>query len=374
MGGANDVGRQQITIYPYQDLTSINGDQILYGLFSQGAYNVQIELEDGAEGGSLGADNIGFIIKKGSTFMFEETVSDAVSATERTVLIKAVLEEDGYLRYSRENFISKAELWSNNAVFTDSSFLFLYATWSYDLENPTNRYVEFGIAGEASYASILAQSEHERNVIICKILNQQYFVDTYASGGDLSLGHYRISYEPKENRDYMNMLKTSLNQYLVEFDGDGEHAYVKIGEVLAGDTLVKNSSSLQITPPGQLAGSHSDSFQVDVLRHRYGNEDNTTMGPVIEWESFLFASPSNVVDWVWENDTSITRDMITTYLNGKRLDTTDPGYTILILVRAWNTITSPPVMWPNWCYIPNPLVPRVGTVESTTRVSLPIYD
>jgi hypothetical protein len=373
MGYAVDLGKQQITIYPYQDLTSINGDQILLNLFTQGVHECEVQLVDGNDLGApvgMTSDEIGILLKKGTTFLFESEVTDTTltPVEVRPIVVKFVLNEDTFL--DGENYLAKATIWKNDSSFTNAEFLFVYAQWSYELDIPANRYAKFFLGTDASYETIRTDGV---SIILCKILNHQHFVTHYDSGLDLELGHYQISYETKEDRNYLNLLKETLNQFIVEFDGDGENITVKAGTVVAGNTVLKKTSSTIAAPAAAVGGTSTD-FQVDVLRYRYGNEDNTTMTPVLEWESFIFARPSNWASWVWTDAATITEDMITTYLNGKRLDVTDAGYNVLYLVRSWSVIGATSVMWPGWCYIPTATTPRVGAVETTTRLSVPIYD
>jgi len=361
MGASDDLGKQQISIYPYQDLTSINGDQILLKLFSQGMYEAEVTVTE------EDATHIDITIKKGTTFVFESVVADLVEGVDRPIIVKVVLDED--VNWDGTTYLTKEVIWSTDPTYAAAEFLFLYATWDYSIAVPANRYAVFHLGTDANYAAIKGNAA---NVIICKILNHQHFVGEYPLG-DLSLGHYSISYETKENRNYINQLKDSLNIFPVEFDGDGEHITVTTGTVITGNTVITNTST-SVAPPAALVptiGVPSDYFQIDVLRYKYGNEDPDLMVPELAWESFLFAKPDPEVAWDWADNTSITQDMIKGYLHGKRLDVVDTGYNILYLVRKNSIITT--VMWPEWCYIPSPLIPRIGEVETTTRLSVPIY-
>jgi len=60
-----NLGNQQVTVHPYQELLSLNANKTFLGIIPSGVYTAQVEIQDGIT-------DVKFIIKKGTTFIFSK--------------------------------------------------------------------------------------------------------------------------------------------------------------------------------------------------------------------------------------------------------------------------------------------------------------
>jgi hypothetical protein len=357
MGATNiNLGRQQVTVTPYQDLTSVNADQIISGIIRQGVYNSTVAIDSDVS-------NVYFNIAAGSTFVFERSWQDL--AGTRNLVGKSVLGDIA------EITISQATL----STYTSASGkLLLTADWDYNLNDQSSIYVNFTVDIGENLSNIIADGK----LVVCSILGHNLFI-----GNNPTV--YRIGYDSQYNRNVLNNLNTKSNTFQVFFHGTG--AYVHIGlpsvalngtnpvDVLTptvawvSDKLVYLPQTKIIAPPAIL-GTLGSAYQIDTLRfvpdETLGVEQSAGLNLV--WYTTTKAAPGS--PWTFSDRDSITQDALIAYLSGHRTEVIDSGHTILILVRDASCGV---YMWPQWCYVLDSSVPQIGESRLSVRTKLPIY-
>lgn len=363
-------GAQQITIYPYQEITSLNANQILYGVLQPGVSNIEVSLYSPSSNAFIGIQ-----IKKGATFIFEQELPEG--GVTRKFLVKCVLEDDVNL----ESF-DKASFWG--ATY-DVAQLYLYANLNYDLSSSDMRYADFSIATDK-------QTIYDANdLIVATLLNQKYFTKKFAANPaniDLALQQYRVSYQDQANSNIFPSLYKESIQFRPIIDGEMRSVTIPGGSFLAGNTLAEIATQTVQLPAKVTtypSGTTNDYFQVDVLRLKINKAVPRT--PTFEWESTLLAKPTSG-DWTWTTSYSWTEAKLTTYLSSKALDLKDSGHILLILVRPnWaEVITDYTNRYSDWaeagfnkifpaiCVIPKKDMLRIDEQDLHSRFKLPVYD
>ena len=371
-----DNGKQQVTIYPYQDLTSVEGNQILYGFMLPGVYEAELELVNGSIGIGLTTDQIGVFIKAGTTCVFERSYTDPSNNVTKIFVAKVVLQDDALIS------ASKSIIWNSGSPFYLTEKLVVYADWQYDLLKQEERFAGFFLGTEEDIPTL----QSEQKLILGVFLNHQYFVTqagTYPPGTNdfvgLDVNQYHLHYEQQPNRRLLRRLQTQSDMYDIEFDGTGTSIAVGPMKVFCSDTMlsIPRTSTYIPTrvatlPAGKTA---ADVYQIDVLRLK---QDEETQAVGLEWQSFVKDNP--VPAWDFSISSTFTESQIINFIAGVELGLVDPGYVVLIAVRACSDVPiSDPghttsKIWPQLCYIPDYYVPRIATVEKFTRWKLPIQE
>ncbi|HNQ20542.1 MAG TPA: hypothetical protein PKI46_05725, partial [Bacteroidales bacterium] len=324
-----NLGNQQVNIHPYQELTSLNANKLLLGLFNPGVYYSDIEI-------SSDATTVTFTIKKNTTFMFKKSYNG------HELVSKLTLQDDANVTVAKDTL---------NSWTTDTAII-LIATWSYDQEDSLNIYASFKIAPYTS--SNITQIETEQDIILAIILNHQAYLD---NGSDAS--QYKISNQEEKYRNVMYNIFETASNYPITYGHSGISITIGEGNSILGDTYIFNSSTLEasiangIWPEPVETLTPADYMQIDVLRIKTEKSDSESNTPYLQWESFLKEKPmaSSIkefidgFDFVWE----------------------DIGYTLLIAVRDRSPLTSNTEIWPEDCYIINPFMPQLGIPETLSR-------
>lgn len=389
----DDLGRQQVTIYPYQDLTSLNGNQMLLSLYHQGAHNVGLRVVDTPIAEDPGGSFISagsapdyltrltaqfdVVVEAGTTLFFEKTIADYMDPNEpnRPAIVKVVLYEDTYCTV--DTHLVKSQYYRKIGI--TSTFLFVYAEWDFDISSSTNNYARFSVGLGDNYSTIATEmipgTNNYRYVILGKLLNNPLGADII--DGDVS--KFSVSYEPGLGRDWFTKTESVLNNFLITFAGDGLTIDVSTAEMWVNTTYTTPVAAVGILPPAALTAP-AGAYQIDVLGYKYSSEDPATLDGRLVWTSFSFAdNPSwdptgNGTGWYAENHTVRTQAELKTYLHDKRFELVDDQYVVLFLVRyiAGIPAVGSEVMWPDWCVVPNSLVPRIGTVSRYSKVNIPV--
>lgn len=369
-----DLGKQQVSIYPYQDLTSLNGNQILYELYHQGAHNVRCEVRPWS------TSQFDIYIKAGTVIFFEKMISDYMDPELplRPAIIKVVISEDTPISEPGTH-LEKLDLYNN------AEFLYVYAVWTFSIETDAEKYAQFFINKDpAQYELDKADPD---KVILAKFLN---IPATFTPPGTMTdIQQIAISYEPKEYREPWLRAEKVLDNFLVEFEGDGSGVVVTPGDMIVGGSYVYSTKTPSPIAPPVLSTNVAlgDLYQIDVLGyHGYTYSDPVIQAPRFSWQSFTFSEDSG---WAWSDtihstgdeygtDPLISQDQLKAYLHGKKLAITDDQYVILFLIRkisgTYPSQTISNKMWPDWCIIPDALTPRVGTVNRYSVVNIPVID
>ena len=368
---SNNIGNQQVTIFPYQDLTSYNANQILYGLIGNGFFEGSVSVVDGGVlGGSYTSAQVVFIVSSGSTFTFVRTYS--IGTQTKKFVGKVVLDDHAYIP------ITKSILWKSSGYMVANSII-LSADWNYDLENPAERYIHFEILTDAQKPECLTNGK----LILAEFFNHQYLVQNCGTEEPnypaVSVSAYQRYYPEFQDqpRRIFKRLEEQSKRLPVTFSYDGNKILVGPGVVWCSDMLLyvqtpmeSPSIPLQTTiPDGHTANEY---YQIDILRLMY-DEDTST--PMLKWDSFLKDKPSP--EWNFGDISNIPQSTLISYISGIEYALYNSGLIVLIGVReCWNIPTSEPTstkLWPGQCYIPDFYIPQIGSPEYFSRFKLPVY-
>jgi len=368
-----NLGKQQITIYPYQEITSVNANQILYNLVRPGVSNVKVEVYSPLE-----PSQFGIKIYAGATMIFEQNLTE--NGVNRKFLVKCVLEDD----VTVETF-TKSQYWGNT---TAAEVLYVYADLNYDL-NSDARYAKFGIAAEKD---VILDGQ---NLILATLLNHQYYVKEYNSipekKPDLSLNYYYVSYQDQLNGDVLPKLYDASTSFTPVFQGNLTDVVVPAGVFIAGNTIVSMAQTT-VQPPAKITSfpvgkTADDMYQIDILRLKVTKSSPRVAG--VAWESMVLDKPTPTEQWVWSAAYGWTESKLLGYLTEKNLTLQDSGHILLILVRASNAIVfegaTKEAQYPTWatvgfnkihpsiCYIPKSSILRIDEQDLHSRMKVPSY-
>jgi len=338
----NNNGSQQVTTSPKQELTSLNANKILFGLFDYGVYSSELEI-------STVGENALFTIKEGTTFIFEK--EDPVYAT--TMVSKIRLQEDAAVN------VPTVELYSG--IFFTAPAIMLVASWKYNVQDHITVFAKFHVLPYTP--AVLAEVALNKDVILAVAVNHQEAI------ANNDTAYYKISYQNQFQRNLMQNIGEINAGFPISFGHDIADSYLQTitvgeGSCILGDTYISNPTPLVCKvgtnwPTPVLPSPGAGYYQIDVLRmktEREGSADNT---PYLEWVSFLKASG--------------TIPVIKSFLNGYNFTFTDIGYNLLFAVRNYTGLLSTTNIWPSECLISNPFMPQLGIPETSTRFKLPVY-
>jgi len=330
-----NLGNQQVTVHPYQELLSLNANKTFLGIIPSGVYTAQVEIQDGIT-------DVKFIIKKGTTFIFSKFDQEHNSK----MLGKITLQDDA------EIIVSKASLLG---LATDA--LLIVASWEYSINDATNIYTNLRVMPYD--ASNIADIESYQDLIIAVILNHNEFV---ANGGNPA--YYRISYQEQSNRNvFLNVFSVG-NNFPITFGHSGESILVGTGSLVLEDTVIYNKNTLTASiangnwPTPVSTVTPNNYYQIDVLRLKVESPTNTTKVPYLGWESFLKEKPM------------IDKE---SFIDGYNFVWKDKGYTLLIAIRDRGALLSTTPIFPQDCIIINPFTPRIEVPETSSRFKFPVY-
>ena len=229
-GSTINNGQQQVSIYPYQQLSSVYGNALYYGNLNPGVYSTEVVI-------TFGASDVVFTIKAGTTLIFQRQAIDPIDNTKNDNLIgKIVLKSDATVPSTGAYPKTGASgLWTS-APYTQSSALYIVADWEYSISTPSLIYANFTLATDSTINSIkAADGTFTHKLIIATILNQQYY---YINNGSNDPSFYHISYDFQVNRDVFKKEYIKNNRYRVDFDGQGRGVYINAGHAIVGGNVL----------------------------------------------------------------------------------------------------------------------------------------
>ncbi len=337
-----DNGLQQINIHSYQELTSLNANKLLLGMFEHGVYNAEVVLTEDPVDAHIN-------ILKGSTFLFEKTYES------QKLVSKILLQDDAELLVPLDSL----------RLYADVTAFIVLASWSYNLINTANKYMSFQIVPYTT--ANLSEIETKEDLVVAVLLNHQIFLDN----GGTSVSYYRVSYQ---NQKYRNVMKNTFNHmsnFPITFSQDltTDAVTINVGEghCILGDTYIHNKATLDanivngIWPIPIDTGSPETYNQIDVLRLKTERNDSGVNTPYLQWESFLKEKPVGGYNTVEE------------FIDGFDFVFEDIGYNLMFVVRDRNGLEATTRIWPNQSLIVNPLTPQVGIPETFSRFKIPVY-
>lgn len=399
-GSSTNNGGQQVSIYPFQALKSVLGNEIIHGLFDEGVFNATVNVSDSGS-------NINFNIGSGTTLMFKRTYSG------QTFIGKTVLTSLATIT------LSKTQLWTTGSGsggnYYNSNKLYIVADWSYDVADPTTIYVVFsleydngtpGIGG--SIGPIRAyDGTTNHKLIVATILNNAGATTLYVANNanvlyipNTNVSSLHISYDIQRNRNVIKREEAQNNSFTIDFNGVGTSVTVNIGKSFISGSFNYLPSSISISPPAALAtyltskttgivattGSLTANnwVQVDVLRLK--KPENVSATASMVWESSLFpltlVSPY-IAGWP---QPPLNYNDILTFLSGIEMPLVGHGKTLLISVRNFASVQALSLIWPENCIIFNEQIYLDGsnstqadpvfvqdTVKYHDRFKVPVY-
>lgn len=412
------VGQQQVTIYPFEPLASVYGNELLYGVLQPGVYAPTVNgagqpivvIGNGANG--TDPSKVQFTIKSGSTFIFQRSSPDPVnpSLPFTQFIGKVVLTSD-----DSTISVNKVDLWHNTGSYISAQTLYVVATWQYIPGNSTNINATFSLLNDQSMIALKQNDGGFSHIlVIATILNQPYFINQYnLSPGNVNsfpLSNYHIVHDYQKGRNVFNRLNANNDSFIVDFDPNGRGVYVESGNIIVADGFLPWTPTFdQIisvggTFPGRLAtsgpgyaistppaglqfytsnvvtnaqidvvatGTQSSYYQIDMLRFK--SDENTHITNMY-WESFL--KPAGSLDFT--NYTMTTAQLLA-YLSQYQFPVMGDGLTLLVSVRPRSNVTLPDnslnVLWPESCIYPkHSIIPIIGTVKNHSRFKIPVWN
>jgi len=363
-------GNQQVSIFPYQDLSSVYGNMLFYGLFDPGVYFSSLSVRNNGS-------TFDVVIGAGTTMMFKRQTPQ-----NDYILGKIVLTSEATIT------VVKEECWFLNASLSNSSRIYIVADWDYDLLEQNNKYVDFSLHTDTDISTIKADNgTTSHKLIIGSLLNQLYFQgDDYTK----NVANYHISYDEQTNRNLIKKLANRNNQFLLDFSSTGRGIKLAAGTSMISDTLISlPASGSYLLPPVAVTsyvsnrvnntvtaiteGNQGNFYQIDFLRLV---KDEQTGATGIRWESFV-KTKSTVIDFSLSS--AITQNQLIEELKNTEFDLTDEGLTLLISVRPRAGVPlvdgDNNLIWPEHCLVMEnvPSLSNTGSPSLYSRMRLPVY-
>jgi hypothetical protein len=374
VNNASYPGQIDVTIYPYQDVASIDADQILLDIVPPGVMSAQIS-------NTISGSALLTTIHAGTSFAFKKSFTTTSSPIyTREFIVKMIITDDIVLSNSLSSFVA----------LTDES-LVLIAAWDWEdtYTSGTNKYPTFIIKG-SSDATVYTSYLQFGDLILCEFLDHaQVKGGTYA---------YPIAYQniygrsassatlSKDYRSTFQRLHNSSNQFNIQFGKQYETyvgpvyktpLYCVTGYGMIRDTAFSIDESttgnvvpLETVPADQLGAG---TYQVDVLRIVV--TDDVANTPELQWTSVAsntYPEPITIAD-------PLTIAKALKCLGNTPLPFVDEGIIVGIAIRTRANIgdglTTGTVnaLWPHEFVQWNPGIPYIGTAPTSTRVSIPLY-
>jgi hypothetical protein len=379
------AGKMDVTIYPYQDVASIDADQLLLDIVKPGVFNAHVTT-------AVNGTSIDFIIHAGTMIIFKKSFTETSPSYTRDFIVKIIVVEDITITETKANL---------NGLDEDGLVIICGWDWEQTFTSGTSKYATFvlkGIADPAVWTGYLIEGD----LIVCELLNHRAVIDASSSfdiNGDGTF-NYQIAYQniyarqtnaSKVIKDYRNtfeQLNNSANQFNIQFGDLAEEVppasgdyYTKIycvsGYGMIRDTafsIDEKTDGIPIpieTVPAEKLGSGND-WQIDILRIIISDDISNT--PELEWTSVTSSTSPGTLD----RDTPLTIKQALAVLGTQEIPFVDDGIIVGIAVRfrttiGIHTIGSPNVLWPYQFVKWNSGIPFTGHVPSSTRMSIPIY-
>ncbi len=386
-GTSTNLGKQEVSIYPGQELSSVYGSAILNDVVPIGTTNCVVTLSDSGA-------NVSVTIASGSTFVFKRSAPDPITSIAGNPIIgKITLAGDATFTFAKSTF------WSTSTY----DVLYVVADWEFD---SVNKYVSFSIETDTTIGPLKANDDTDSHILVLSsLLNNKFFSTNWGANGTVqSLSNYHIVQDFLPNIDLLVSLEEKRNSFNVFFDSYGYGLYVGSGKVAIGGTISSYSSSFYNSLPyptrGNITGqgtgitlppvglrffvsnvftnvkidviqsaTKSSYYQIDFLRYRI----NASHLGELYWESFL--QLAGTLDFAGN---TLTKSQIIDYLTNKSLVLKDDGITLAIVVRSRasvpDTQNNTNLIWPEWTIIPKiDLDDSLFTTTSGTRLKVPVY-
>lgn len=398
---------QQVTVYPFEPLSSIYANELLYGVVSVGINSPSPGIT--ITNGNLGLDNtsVCFTIKSGTVFYFQRTTADPQNNAISDLMLGKITTTSDDTTLT----ISKSSLWNTVTSFATAQTLYIVANWQYIPGDSTDIHLTFSLVTDSGITSIKAQDGTSTHyVVIATVLGQSYYTNAWIVNnwtGNLSqaysasLANYHIVYDYQKGRDILNRRSTINDAFITDFDPNGNGVYVEAGNLIVGDSFLpwtptfagglsypnRVSTTGIFSPPTGLqyytssvvtnakidvigTSTQASYYQIDFLRFK---SDENTHVTNMYWESFL--QPIGSLDFT--NYTMVSADLLN-YLKQYQFPITGDGLTLLISVRPRASIPtsqgSTNQLWPESCLFPKQHnVPIIGAVKAHSRFKVPVW-
>lgn len=379
------TGTQQVSVFPYQTLSSVYGNEVLYGLFDPGVYSSSISLSDGSSNTIFRVS-----IAAGTTLMFKRQHLNPDDPTKtETILGKIVITNTNFID------MTKSDIWQTLGPYALATKLYVVADWRYGITTPNERYVSFTLETDLSTIQALdGTSSHK--LIIATLSNHQWFVSGNGnySSTNANLYNYHISYETQLNRDPLKRLVTRNDNFNLTFAHNGRSVVVNPGNTWIGSTLVSLTGTQTLAPAVGLttyktsevtntsisiAGTESSYYQVDLLRVKV---DENTFVTTYGWDSFLVtgtgSGSTDGSSLSWANN-GVSQQSLLSYINQFKYPLSGEGLTLLIAVRPRADIPSVDgasnVLWPENCVIfKDKAIETTQTGRNHSRMKAPVWN
>lgn len=318
-----NIGKQQVSLFPYQELDSVYGNQILHRIIKPGVFDAKVSIvRSGSE--------VQFIIAKNSMFVFRRAGS--VGAVSYDITAKIVLGEDAVIAIEGDN------LWGTEAALKTANSLHLIADWKYDKDSPSDKYAIFTLS--ANPPTVNDGSTIDHTLLIAKILNHQAVVLDPSH----TVSQYHVSYEGQKSRSYFSPLEERANNFCLSFDTLGENITVGVGEAFIAGKFVRFTTPQSIAKAPLYttvidpetgeetvipAPSLPDYYQVDILRLR---KNESTFDVDLAWDSYCLDNNSIILDL---DNYTLTKDDIKNFLALSYFRIQDSGYPLAVCIRKY---------------------------------------
>jgi hypothetical protein len=400
---------QQVTAYPFEPLSSIYANELLYGVVSVGINAPSSGPGVVITNGNLGLDNtsVCFTIKSGTVFYFQRAAADPQNNAITDIMLGKITTTSDDTSLT----VSKASLWNTVTSFATTQTLYIVANWQYIPGDSTDIHLTFSLVTDSGIASIKAQDgTSTHSVVVATILGQSYYTNAWVVNNwtsnlsqaySASLSNYHIAYDYQAGRNILNRSTRNNDAFVVDFDPNGNGVYVESGNIIVADGFLpwtptfagglpypNRVSTTGILPPSTglqyyisnvitnakidviASSTQSSYYQIDFLRFK---SDENTHVINMYWESFL--QPQGGLDFT--NYTMTTAQLLG-YLSQYQFPIVGDGLPLLIAVRPRASIPTSQgasnQLWPESCIFPkHNIIPVIGTVKTHSRFKLPVW-
>ena len=219
-GSATNTGSQQVSVYPYQQLSSVYANTILYNTLQPGIENVSVTLSTGSAG------NFNVTIGAGASFTFWRQATDPTTPTQTdNVLGKITLNSPVSVSVT-----GTGGVWSGSPV---KQAVYIMADWTFNPQTPTLKYLNFYVRTDSDITGDkLLDGTFQHTLCVCTLLNNQAVA--LIGNNTSSLNSYHIAYDYTPVKDLVKNTAKISQALNVFFEPSGLGVYVGSGTVQIG--------------------------------------------------------------------------------------------------------------------------------------------
>ena len=255
INGGVDNGDQQIAIRPYDEVTSLNVNQLLNHVAAHGPATMHVVFEQS------GSNGVRIRVKEGFVGYFQDRVEhdidgDGENIQDRSYIVKVSFDEDATVERTYQEITQNGafQIWRNQdyreQLGVDNPahrrlFLVLQYSWEEGMLGSAtgegggvNRHARLWLLNRGPQELFeLLPSQYEKTIYLGEILG----LDDALDHNDTTIDASQLKFRPLDFQtlDVFENLRMANNNMRVSFNPTGDYLYIGHGKVYLGSSLIE---------------------------------------------------------------------------------------------------------------------------------------